>query len=665
MCVLSTVMALGCGEHERGMVSASGPFCATASSASWQNQAVAEQTGISSFSVELTPAADGIDAVVGLSQGPADHWTDLAAAIRFTPQGTIDVRDGSGYRADVVRTYQAGVSYRLRFDVDVAARTYSAWVSYPLTGAHVLIGRGYSFRTEQAATDRLDHIASFVDASSGAAGTAQLCSPDSVAERVTADGCIIHTAEDGFADVMVTEPASTVLIADVRVRATTAAMDTVIGVSSGPVDAYNDFAAALRFWIDGTIQVRDGEVYRADVSVPYHRGDEIQFRFVIDIPARTYSVFAADTSSPSAFAALASNYKFRPQQLAASALDWVSTIVDSPHGRLEVCDFSSRPAGAILYTRSAGLAALPLAGDYALIADLFGTSKIDPTGVVVATIPTVNLDGALAADPEGNSYLARTENDVLVVDALTSSLAPRWTGRFAVEPGASIVSAAVFTTGDLAIAIEAPGSPVRVQRIGADGALHGGLDVGHGNVVSLDAGGMSLATRDALSPTIKRLTPDGEIVWQRSLPVRASIDAIASAPDGSVAIAGRHTQTFGFGPWQVHHSPSPDADNSFIAAFAPSGEARFAHFTDSTWVGGLATNGERVVFGRQKSQGAVINEYLVWNTSGELVRFYRGLSDFGVSFRVAISDTNRVYATAGMHWSSPHLGWLYTVALVP
>jgi hypothetical protein len=666
MCALSTVMALGCGEHEGEAASASqGPFCSTASSVSWWNHELGEQTGIFSASVTFTPSSDRIDAVVGLGRGPADHWNDLAAAIRFTPQGTIDARDGSGYRADVVRTYQAGLTYRLRFDVDVAARTYSAWISYPLMGAHVLIGRGYSFRTEQAAIDRFDHMASFVDASSGAAGTVRLCSPDAVAQRVTADGCIIHNAEDGFVDVMVTEPASTVMIADLRVRATAAAMDTVIGVARGPVDAYDDFAASLRFWTDGTIQVRDGDVYRADVTAPYDRGDDLQFRFVIDIPAKTYSVFVAGPSLPWAFAALASNYKFRPQQLAVSALDWVSTIVDSPHGRLEICEFSNRPAGAILYTRSGGFDALPLSGDHALITDFTGTSKIGPTGAVVATIGTINQGGALAADPAGNSYLVRSEYDVLVVDALTSSLAPRWTSRFALEPGASIVAATVFTAGDLAVVIEVPGSSARVQRIGADGTLRGRLDVGLGKVVSMDAAGISMATRDAPSPTIERLTPDGHVAWQRSFPVRASIDAIASASDGSIVIAGRHTGTFSFGSSRVDYSPSPSIDNSFVAAFAPDGEPRFAHFTDSTWIGGLATNGQRVAFGRQKVQGAFLNQYLVWNTTGELVQLYRGLSDLGASFRIVLSDTNRLYATAGMHWPFPDVGWLYTVALAP
>src|SRR5215470_7903385 len=85
---------------------------AAADGEEWTSQAFAAQTG--AFAVELfaTPSASPIDAVIGFSAGPASWFPQLAAIVRFNPDGAIDVRSGSGYQADVAFPYTAGTSYR-------------------------------------------------------------------------------------------------------------------------------------------------------------------------------------------------------------------------------------------------------------------------------------------------------------------------------------------------------------------------------------------------------------------------------------------------------------------------------------------------------------------------------------------------------------------------
>src|SRR5512140_1510499 len=82
----------------------------------WWNQAFPDQARRFHAEFDATPSASPIDAVVGLGRGTASRFDQLAAIVRFSPTGTIDVRAGSVYRADVIQPYQAGTQYHLRLD---------------------------------------------------------------------------------------------------------------------------------------------------------------------------------------------------------------------------------------------------------------------------------------------------------------------------------------------------------------------------------------------------------------------------------------------------------------------------------------------------------------------------------------------------------------------
>ncbi|HEY5937361.1 MAG TPA: hypothetical protein VIU61_22090, partial [Kofleriaceae bacterium] len=175
MCAV-VMTVFGCDEPvERAGSTAEATVCTTVS-ASWWNQSFAEQHGRFYVDLAATPSGGNVDAVVGLSNGPATAWSSLAAIVRFNAQGYVDARAGSGYQAVQQWPYAAGATYYIRFEVDLATHTYSAWASHDqgMYGSWNQIAAGYPFRTEQAAVDRLSSIASFVDQNTGP-GSIQLC----------------------------------------------------------------------------------------------------------------------------------------------------------------------------------------------------------------------------------------------------------------------------------------------------------------------------------------------------------------------------------------------------------------------------------------------------------------------------------------------------------
>lgn len=122
----------------------------------WTNKALEKKEDSFKVSFELSPSADLIDAVTGLSNGPAQSYTDLACIVRLSPEGVIDVRDGSRYRADSVLQYQNGTIYRVDLDVNLPSKTYNVTVN------GTVIAENYQFRTEQVSIDQFNNLATYV-----------------------------------------------------------------------------------------------------------------------------------------------------------------------------------------------------------------------------------------------------------------------------------------------------------------------------------------------------------------------------------------------------------------------------------------------------------------------------------------------------------------------
>lgn len=127
----------------------------------FSNRALATQSVAFTASVSATPQADGVDAVIGLSSGPAGAFNDIAAAVRFNPSGQIDARNGSEYAASTPMSYAVGTTYDVLFVVDVLGHSYSVWVNGNLLAHH------FAFRTQQATVTSLDHFVAVADAGPG------------------------------------------------------------------------------------------------------------------------------------------------------------------------------------------------------------------------------------------------------------------------------------------------------------------------------------------------------------------------------------------------------------------------------------------------------------------------------------------------------------------
>ena len=127
------------------------------SGATWANVPIASQSGKFSIEFDATPNAAGMDGVTGLSNGPADAYTDLAAIVRFYTNNFIDARNGGSYSASASIPYTPGVTYHFRLVVDILAHRYTAYVK-PAGQAEQLLASNFAFRTEQAAVSQLNHV---------------------------------------------------------------------------------------------------------------------------------------------------------------------------------------------------------------------------------------------------------------------------------------------------------------------------------------------------------------------------------------------------------------------------------------------------------------------------------------------------------------------------
>ncbi len=128
------------------------------SNGEWQNASIPAQAGAFTCSFDVVPSAAGIDAVTGISSTAALSYPELAVIVRFAPNGVIDARDGSGYRAENALQYLPNTRYRVVVTADVPTHRYSVTVT-PSGQAPVIIATNYAFRTEQSSIGLLGNLA--------------------------------------------------------------------------------------------------------------------------------------------------------------------------------------------------------------------------------------------------------------------------------------------------------------------------------------------------------------------------------------------------------------------------------------------------------------------------------------------------------------------------
>ena len=128
------------------------------SSGTWTNTALPQaQSGGFRITFDATPSSANVDAVHGLSYGPASAYANMFVAVRFNIGGHIDARSGSTYSAASAIPYAGRVSYHFILDVNVATHTYNAYVM--LGSLQTIIGTNLAFRTDLALTSSLNYVA--------------------------------------------------------------------------------------------------------------------------------------------------------------------------------------------------------------------------------------------------------------------------------------------------------------------------------------------------------------------------------------------------------------------------------------------------------------------------------------------------------------------------
>src|SRR5262245_49277432 len=83
----------------------------------WNNQAFPQQSGAFHIVLAAIPSEASMDALIGVSSGPASSVVDLGPIVRFSSAGTLDVRNGSAYSSDSTFAYKPGLTYQIRMEI--------------------------------------------------------------------------------------------------------------------------------------------------------------------------------------------------------------------------------------------------------------------------------------------------------------------------------------------------------------------------------------------------------------------------------------------------------------------------------------------------------------------------------------------------------------------
>jgi phage replication-related protein YjqB (UPF0714/DUF867 family) len=112
--------------------------------------------------------------------------------------------------------------------------------------------------------------------------------------------------------------------------------DAGVGLSNGPQTAYSGLACAVRFY-QGHIQARNGGVYEALSAITYSPHQTYRFRFDVNVPAHTYSVYVTPPGGDEQ--EVGRDYVFRTEQAAVGSLNNWSLFSDS--GAMRGCGFAA------------------------------------------------------------------------------------------------------------------------------------------------------------------------------------------------------------------------------------------------------------------------------------------------------------------------------------
>lgn len=97
--------------------------------------------------------------------------------------------------------------------------------------------------------------------------------------------------------------------------------DSLLGLSAGEADSYDDLAVIVRFFQGGVIDARNGDSYGADRVINYESGQEYSFRIDVDMNSNEYDVYVDDVL-------LAQDFLFRSEQSDVESLRYWNIRAD-------------------------------------------------------------------------------------------------------------------------------------------------------------------------------------------------------------------------------------------------------------------------------------------------------------------------------------------------
>jgi len=575
--------AAGCGGHEEPLAlqrqSVSGVCSSATSTSNFVVQTFERQGGQFEVSFQATPSAAPSDALVGLSLGSAQNYSDLAAIVRFNSDGFIDARNGSTYEALNSIAYGAGVPRNFSLTIDLISRRYSVYVD------NQLLARDFAFRSEQSSSLFLDGLVTKVDE-----GDALSVCDVSVRTTLACDSAL---PGQGFLNQSYppTSPAFTATFIAVPRAAN---MDGVMGISTDAASAFPDLAGAVRFNPAGQIDALSGSAYTSTAGqADYAPNQMYPFTIVADAVDHTYSVIRPgwDQVTP--------HLAFRPSQSGAPALGNFAAISDSDAGALTICKQpgSGGVQGAAWIHETgkygAGTYALAVSNDRLLLSDTEHTQVLDAAGAVTRTIP---YGGTSVTDSQGNLYLLgkfdgsydggtgvvypTAGGGNVYVSKYSPDFEPIYTVALGATPQATVSSPSADAHGELAFVLNDNGSTAALK-LDPSGAIAWSSNESV-NAVALDASGdMVLGNSSASSLTVSRRDPTGNLLWARSFASSGvALEGVLFDSLGNAGFWGRIQGQIQFGDTSLRANAGENGPIALLGTLSPNGAPRYVRVAD-------------------------------------------------------------------------------------
>lgn len=284
-------------------------------------------------------------------------------------------------------------------------------------------------------------------------------SPSAATVTITSDDTgVVASAGAGFQNTAIASQTGS-FVATFYATPSVSLINSVIGFASTAPADYPDLAANVRFSPSGVIDARNGSAYQAGATVNYSGGQTYFIRMVVNVPAKTYSVFV--TPPGGSEITLASNYAFRSEQSGVTSLNYRTVQVLDPAGSaMNVANVTIAPIPTITVTANDAAAGEPSnngqftvtaipapaapitvnvtvtgtatnGSDYTTIPATVnvGTSGTATVNVTVTDDSTVeNSETAILTIAAGSGYVVGTPNSatVTITDNDTGALPSPW-----------------------------------------------------------------------------------------------------------------------------------------------------------------------------------------------------------------------------------------------